>query len=440
MAQELREQLSIRAERALLVGVLLHDSDFEAEEPLAEMDRLAQAAGANIVGCLTQKRAQIDPASYVGKGKIDDLAELVQERDVDVVICDDDLAPTQVRNLERRLTVKVLDRSELILDIFATRARTRQARLQVELAQLEYSLPRMRQMWSHLSRVEGGIGTRGPGEKQIESDRRTARRRIQELRRAIGHIEARRVREVQSRSEETTVSIVGYTNAGKSTLMNRLTGAGVLVQDKLFATLDTRTRECALSDGHRILLSDTVGFIRKLPHHLVASFRATLEETQHADLLLHVVDASSPDREHHIESVLRVLGTLGCRDKPMLTVMNKMDMVTDDGDRLLLQRKWPDAVEVSAATGRGMDHLDAALCRFLGERMVQVQVTASAGNGRLQSILAEKGRILDRHFHDETVTIRAEFPRKLVAKLMHYGATDLTVDSPDLDGSLEPLP
>ena len=437
MAQDLREALSVRAEQALLVGVLLSGSTFEEDEPLGELEQLAQTAGAKIVGCLAQKRPRIDPSCYLGRGKLDELRELVAEREADVVICDDDLTPTQTRNLERELDLKVIDRSELILDIFATRARTKQARLQVELAQLQYNLPRLMRMWTHLSRMEGGvgiqggIGTRGPGEKQLEEDRRVARRRIQELQRSLKHVEARRVREVQSRFDETTVSLVGYTNAGKSTLMNRLTGAGVFVQDKLFATLDTRTRECALGDGRVILLSDTVGFIRKLPHHLVASFRATLEEARHADLLLHVVDAGSPEREHHIESVQQVLHELNCDGRPVITVMNKIDTVRVDGDRLLMEHQWPSAVVVSAMTGDGMGDLDEALQRFVDSRMADVRVVASISNGKLQAILAQRGRILERHFDDHTVTIRAQFPRKLTEKLKQYGATEVIVDPPD---------
>ncbi len=426
-AQDLREELSVRAERALLIGVILPGTKFEEDEPLAELERLTETSGATIVGCEVQKRSHIAPGTYVGTGKIDDLRALVAERDANVVICDDDLSPAQIRNLERELDCKVIDRSELILDIFATRARTKQARLQVELAQLEYVMPRLRRMWTHLSRIEGGIGTRGPGEKQIEEDRRVARRRIQDLRRSIKLIEERRVREVRTRFEETTVSLVGYTNAGKSTLMNRLTGAGVFVQDKLFATLDTRTRECRLSDGHKILLSDTVGFIRKLPHHLVASFRATLEEARHADLLLHVVDASSPEKEHHIESVEQVLAELGCADKPIVAVMNKMDLVSDDGGKLLLERQWPDAVRVSAVTGEGMDGLDRALREFIDGHMADLLVKAPITNGKLQAAIAEKGRIVERAFADHTVTIRARFPRKLVDKLWQYGATEVEI-------------
>ena len=433
MARDTREELSVRAERAYLVGVLRSDSAFEEDEPLAELGRLAQTAGASIVGCLAQKRRQIDPATYVGSGKIDELREQAAERKADVVVCDDDLTPAQVRNLERRLEVKVVDRSEVILDIFATRARTKQARLQVELAQLEYNLPRLKRMWTHLSRLEGGIGaqggigTRGPGEKQLEEDRRLARRRIQELRRAIRHVEARRLREVRSRSDETTVSIVGYTNAGKSTLMNRLTDAGVLVQDKLFATLDTRTRACTLSGGQRFLLSDTVGFIRKLPHHLVASFRATLEEVRHADLLLHVVDAGSPEREHHIEAVTQVLHELGCQDRPIIAVMNKSDTLRDEADRLLLKRRWPDSIEVSAITGDGMDELDRSLCEFLDGRMVEVEVRGSAANGKLQSMLAQKGRILDRRYDDQTMILKVRLPRQLVPQLKPLGALEVIV-------------
>ena len=285
-----------------------------SSDPCDEIRGLAETAGAVVVGEVTQKRQGIHPGTYVGKGKVEEIVERVKTTDADVVVFDNDLSPGQVRNLEKATGVKVVDRSELILDIFATRARTPEARLQVELAQLEYSLPRLKQMWTHLSRQVGGgggIGVRGPGETQLEVDRRLAGERIRDLKDRLEVVQARKEREVKSRREEHTVSLVGYTNAGKSRLMNRLTHADVYVQDQLFSTLDTRTRQWHIRDFGKILLSDTVGFIRELPHHLVASFKATLEEARQARLLLHVVDASNPQAEEQIKAVNTVLAEGG---------------------------------------------------------------------------------------------------------------------------------
>jgi len=258
----------------------------------------------------------VDPSHYIGKGKVSQLAELCKDKEIDVVICDDDLAPAQVSNLEKIIDTKVIDRSELILDIFAARAKTAQAKLQVELAQLEYTRPRLKRMWSHLSRIEGGIGTRGPGEKQLEVDKRLVSKRVLTLKKRLAQVTDRRKRQAKSRKEHTTVSLVGYTNSGKSTLMNRLTEAGVLVEDKLFATLDTKTSICDLGNGRKVILSDTVGFIRKLPHHLISSFEATLEEVIWADFLLHVVDVSSPDVIEQVKAANNVLKELDCSKKP----------------------------------------------------------------------------------------------------------------------------
>ena len=280
---------SVVREAAVLVGVLLPD-DRTSDSPLEELEGLAQAAGARVVGQLTQRREKPDPATYMGKGKVDSLKRLVDSVEAEVVLFDNDLSPGQTRNLERDLEVKVLDRTELILDIFAGRARTYEARLAVELAQLEYSLPRLKRLWTHLSRQKKGMGVRGPGEKQLESDRRLVEKRINDLRSELAAIHRRKEREVATRRDVRTVSLVGYTNAGKSTLLNLLTGADVLTQNALFSTLDTRTRRWHLPGWGPILLSDTVGFIRGLPHHLIASFRATLEEARQADLLLHVAD------------------------------------------------------------------------------------------------------------------------------------------------------
>ncbi|MCZ7622545.1 MAG: GTPase HflX [Candidatus Kuenenia sp.] len=310
---------SVRAERAILFRALSYPNIIDLdEEPLEELSRLAKTAGANVIYTVIQKRAHIDPLYYIGKGKAQELQKIAVEMDADVLICDDNLTPAQVKNLEKIIEKKVIDRSELILDIFATRAKTHQAKLQVELAQLEYTKPRLKRMWTHLSRIEGGIGTRGPGEKQLEVDNRIVSRKIHDLKKRLGEIEKRQQRVVASRKEFSTVSIVGYTNAGKSTLMNALTDVDAMVEDKLFATLDTKTGICKLENSKNILISDTVGFIQKLPHYLVSSFKATLEETRNADILLHVADISSPHIHKQIESVNIVLKELGCEKNQQL--------------------------------------------------------------------------------------------------------------------------
>ncbi|MEE3220519.1 MAG: GTPase HflX, partial [Planctomycetota bacterium] len=309
----------VRSEATVLVSVILPDRS-GYKDPLEELEGLAQTVGARVVGRLTQRREIPDKATYVGKGKLDELGQLVVASGADVVIFDNDLAPGQTRNLEQALDVKVLDRTELILDIFANRAQTHEARLAVELAQLEYSLPRLKRMWTHLERIEGGIGMRGPGEKQLEVDRRLVERRIRDLKRDLTAIQQRKERTVAARRDFKTVSLVGYTNAGKSTLMNAMTDAEVLVQDKLFATLDTRTRRWQLPGWGPVLLSDTVGFIRNLPHTLIASFKATLEESRQANLLLHVADASNPEALDQISSVYSVLEEIGIEEKDTLLV------------------------------------------------------------------------------------------------------------------------
>src|SRR3954454_6172793 len=350
-----RDELTVHLEKAFLVSVALPERPWVGADPLEGLRGPATRAGAKIVGGLCQKRQKINPGTYIGKGKLEELQQQVEATAADVIIFDNDLSPGQIRSLEKATGIKVLDRSELILDIFATRARTPEAKLQVELAQLEYALPRLRKMWTHLGRIEGGIGARGPGETQLEEDRRLVGSRIRDLKARLVEVQARKEREVRSRREEHTVSLVGYTNAGKSTLMNALTGAGVLAEDKLFSTLDTRTRQWPIKEWGRVLLSDTVGFIRDLPHHLIASFKATLEEARQARLLLHVVDASNLQAEEQIKAVNAVLKELGCEDKPTLLVLNKVDCVADPSYLHVLQRHHPRAVAISAASGEGLE-------------------------------------------------------------------------------------
>ena len=419
-----RDELTVHRERAFLVSVALPERPWIGTDPLAELHGLATTAGALVVGSLVQRRQTIIPATYIGKGKLTELQQQVKVTDADVIIFDNDLSPAQVRNLEKATEVKVLDRSELILDIFSTRARTAEARLQVELAQLEYALPRLRRMWTHLSRYTGGIGLRGPGETQLEEDRRLVDQRIRDLRQRLCEVQARKEREVRSRREEHTVSLVGYTNAGKSTLMNALTGAGVYVEDKLFSTLDTRTRQWHLKDWGRVLLSDTVGFIRDLPHHLVASFKATLEETRQARLLLHVVDASNPAAHEQITAVNQVLEEIGCAGRPTLVVFNKIDQVPDRSFLDVLMKQHPRAVAVSAATGQGLDDLREAVMEALSADFAEAEIEIDAGNGRVLAYLGAHAEIYRQQYTDNRVKIRCWLPRHLVH---HIQAPDVRI-------------
>jgi GTP-binding protein HflX len=426
-----RDELTVHRERAFLVSVALPERPWISSDPLEELHGLATTAGALVVGSLLQRRQNVIPATYIGKGKLAELQQQVQAADADVIIFDNDLSPAQVRNLEKATEIKVLDRSELILDIFATRARTAEARLQVELAQLEYALPRLRRMWTHLSRYTGGIGLRGPGETQLEEDRRLVDQRIRDLRHRLVEVQARKEREVRSRREEHTVSLVGYTNAGKSTLMNALTGADVYVEDKLFSTLDTRTRQWHLKDWGRVLLSDTVGFIRDLPHHLVASFKATLEETRQARLLLHVVDAGSLAAEEQIKAVKQVLDEIGCGDRATLLVLNKIDQVSDRSYIDVLKSHHPRAVAISAVTGQSLESLREAVMEMLSQDFADAEIETDAGNGRLLAYLGAHAEIYRQQYQDNRVKIRCFLPRHL---LHHIQAPDVQVRFLGADG------
>jgi GTP-binding protein HflX len=410
-----------RRERAILVGVLLPHSESTPDDPLEELRGLAKTASLQIVGSLLQKRQQIDIATYIGSGKVEELKAIVEAEEADVVVFDNDLGPAQTRNLEKKLEIKVVDRTELILDIFATHAQTHEAHLQVELAQLEYAMPRLKRMWTHLSRYKGGIGVRGPGEKQLEEDRRLVGHRIQELKAKLAKIQARKEREVASRDDVPTLSLVGYTNAGKSTLMNALTEAGVLVEDKLFATLDTRTRRWKFRGGGQALLSDTVGFIRDLPHALVASFKATLEEARQADLLLHVVDASSPEAENQIRAVKSVLAELGLEDHPTLLVLNKSDKVPDRSYLDVLKAHHAESVSISAARHDGLDRLEAAVREALNDRALDAEIETGVENGRVLAYLAQHAQIHDRIYNDDRVRLQCHLPRRCLEFLFENG-------------------
>jgi GTPase len=412
-----------RQERAILVGVILPRTDTSPDDPLDELRGLAETADLKVVGEMLQKRHQVDIATYIGSGKVNELKLMVDAHEADVVVFDNDLGPAQMRNLEKQLEAKVVDRTEVILDIFATHARTHEAHLQVELAQLEYAMPRLKRMWTHLSRYKGGIGVRGPGEKQLEEDRRLVAHRIQELKAKLSKIQARKEREVASRDAVPTVSLVGYTNAGKSTLMNALTEAGVLVEDKLFATLDTRTRRWRFgSGGGYALLSDTVGFIRDLPHALVASFKATLEEARQADLLLHVVDASSPEAEGQIRAVKAVLEELGLEDHPTLLVLNKTDLVPDRSYLDVLEAHHARSIAISAARGGGLERLESAVREALAERSLDAMIETGVANGRVLAYLAQHGLIRDRVYSDDDrVRLSCRLPRRCLEFLAENG-------------------
>ncbi|MBI3269390.1 MAG: GTPase HflX [Planctomycetes bacterium] len=410
-------------ERAVLVQLVTTEDKDAGVDSLAELEQLARTAGATVEERVVQHRPKPDNTFFIGRGKAEEIADLVRTRDVDVIIFDHALSPAQVRNVERLVDAKAIDRTELILDIFATHAKTRQAKLQVELAQLEYTLPRLKHLWTHLERLAGGvgIGTRGPGEQQIEVDRRIARRRIADLKKDLADIEARKRREVGARSDNFTVSLVGYTNAGKSTLMNLLTGAGVLVEDRLFSTLDTKTQTWRLSTGPRVLLSDTVGFIRNLPHGLVASFHATLEEATQADLLLHVVDASSPEALPQIEAVQAVLGEMGCGGKSTVLVFNKVDAARDPIELQILRNRFPHAIPISALRREGIALLERSVEEAMSSRMAEVELDLPVADGRSQAYLAAHGTILRRDLDGDRIKLRVRISRRDLARLARNG-------------------
>ncbi|MBI5725762.1 MAG: GTPase HflX [Planctomycetes bacterium] len=412
------------------MAVLLPGGSADPYDPLGELRSLAKTAGAVVVDEMIAKRQTPQPALYIGTGKAQELAGRCEMNNIDTVIFDNDLSPGQIRELETATGRKVLDRSELILDIFAAHARTVESRLQVELAQLEYTYPRLRRMWTHLERVAGGassaagavggIGTRGPGEKQLEIDRRLVQKRVSRLKSQLVDIHARKKREVRSRKDSFTVCLVGYTNAGKSTLMRLLTGADVYIADQLFATLDTRTARWNLSRGLDVLLSDTVGFVRDLPHHLVASFRATLEEAICADLLIHVADASHDRVAQQIAAVEGVLADLGCNREKILLAMNKIDRLTDPAVRPLLAAQHPRAIFVSAATGAGADMLTGRVAQLAGGPMLRVVLRANCANGRLMQFIRKNLEIQSQSFDRDHASVEALASGRTLASLSAF--------------------
>ncbi len=391
-------------ENAFLVGVQFKTRrGWDAHDTLDELALLADTAGAKVADRMICHLISIHPATFIGKGKAAQIAEKVQETHATTVIFDEELSPVQSRNLEDLFGVKVIDRTQLILDIFAQHARTKEGGLQIELAQLQYLLPRIRQLWSGFEQQQGGIGLRGPGERQLELDRRRIQLRISRIGKALEDVRSHRaeLRRGRQRHGWALITLVGYTNAGKSTLLNHLTGASVEADNRLFATLDPTTRQIRLPNHQPALITDTVGFIRKLPHHLVESFKATLEEVNEADLLLHVIDASHPRVDEQIEAVEEVLGELGVREKPILPVLNKLDLPGAQNQAGRLIAKMGRGISVSALTGEGLDALRDELADFLRNRSVQVELRIPASEGKLMSTLRSEGKVLSSKYEDD---------------------------------------
>lgn len=400
-------------ERCILVGVSTRQTSREqTEEYLDELALLADTAGAEVVARVTQDRDRFDSATFIGKGKVEEIRTLVDEQNIPLVIFDDDLSAVQVRNLERGLECKILDRSALILDIFVSRAKSNEAKTQVELAQLQYLLPRLTRQWTHLSKQYGGIGTKGPGETQIETDRRMIRTRISHLKEKLERISQQRSTQRKGRSNHTRGALVGYTNAGKSTLLNLLSGSEVFVENRLFATLDPTTRIVPLGSSTQILMTDTVGFIRKLPHHLVASFKSTLEEVTEADFLLHVVDMAGKTFVEQIAVVKETLEDIGAADRPTVMVFNKVDLLTDRTILQSLPNEYPRCVFISAARGINIMGLKEEVRLLIEHEFVEESFKISQENQKLVSQLHGAGEVLERTYEENDVIMRMRIRRK----------------------------
>ena len=413
---ERAQTTAARQERAILVGTERPRMLLPADESLAELARLADTAGLTVAGQTVQALRRIHPATFVGMGKVEQIRALADETHADVAIFDDPLSPAQQRNLEKGCKRKVIDRSALILDIFAQRARSLEGKMQVELAQLQYLQPRLTRQWTHLSRLGGGVGTRGPGETQLEVDRRRVRERIAQLRRRLRDVE--RTRGLHRHERTTvpfpTVALVGYTNSGKSTLMNTLTRAGVLVEDRLFATLDPTIRRLRLPEGLTVLMADTVGFIHKLPHQLVEAFKSTLEEVRAADLLIHVVDIAHPTWAEQVRVVEEVLAEIGAGDRPVILALNKVDRLPAGQSP---PGAGPDAVPISARTGFGIGALHAAVESRLTRGLERVRCALPSARGDIVSWLKRAGRVVEEYYRDGVVTVTALVPPKVAGQL-----------------------
>jgi GTPase len=421
-----------RKERAVLVGVELPSNThtISLEDSMEELERLAQTAGAEVAQKFTQQLRSITPATLVGRGKVEEIHASVNELHPDLVIFDEDLTPAQQRNLEATFKVRVIDRSQLILDIFAQRARSNEGKLQVELAQLEYLLPRLTRQWTHLSRLGGGIGTRGPGETQLEVDRRRIREKISYLKRRLKIVE--RTRSLQRKERDAvpfaTVALVGYTNAGKSTLMNTLTRAGVLVEDKLFATLDPTLRSLRLPNGDKVMIADTVGFINKIPHSLIEAFKSTLEEVMSADLLLHLADMSSPLVDEQIGVIEEVLREIGAGEIPTIIVPNKIDLLPEPPQHLFKNRNKDEVCPISALTGAGIKELLEIIGARLDRGKERIHLCLSSSQGALLSLLRERGRIEHEIYNDDLVQITAMVTPKLAGQLRKLMRATVTTE------------
>lgn len=442
-----RHQLQVKAERTVLAAVRLPESEFDRQDPFGELRSLAEQAGAQVVGEITQNLPRPVAGTYMGEGKVNEVKALCEELDADTIIFDHDLSPKQVGKVEQITGRKVLDRSELILDIFASRATTREAQLQVELAQLEYTYPRLRAMWDHLERIVGrggigGVGTRGPGEQQLEIDRRLVQGRKVDLRRQLEEIQARKRREVQERRREHfTVGLVGYTNAGKSTLFNALTAGGAYADDRLFSTLITRTRQWDLGGGLGVMLSDTVGFVRNIPHHLVASFKATLEEATHADILLIVLDVSDPAAELQYTTVVRTLDEVfaelqkeesrlgsGWTPPRRALLLNKVDRLRTNAEALVWKARHPDAILVSSKPGPdghprlGYAELLATVRGAVEGDRADLSITVPLSEGKTLARIESLGKVASREYSGDAVTVRATIGRRIVDQLRAGGS------------------
>lgn len=402
-------------ERVILIGVQLEDDD--TAKSLDELAELARTAGAETVGRIIQPREYAHPSTYIGKGKLDEARIMIDQMDATGIICDDELSPAQLKNLEDILDTKVMDRTMVILDIFAARASTSEGKLQVEMAQLKYRMTRLAGLGTTLSRLGGGIGTRGPGEKKLETDRRIIKDRLSKLSNELKEVENHR-NVLRARRVNTTtpvVAIVGYTNAGKSTLLNKLSDAGVLSEDKLFATLDTTTRSKVLPNGEKVLLTDTVGFIRKLPHHLIQAFRSTLEEAKYADILVHVVDASNPDCEHQIKTVYETLKSLNVEDKPVITLLNKCDIT--DGTYILKDENADATIRISARTGYGLDEFMQKLQEIIMENRIELNKIFSYKDAGKIQLIREYGQLIKEEYTEQGIEVQAKVPRSVYNQL-----------------------